>query len=179
MFKFNRLAWDPFIEDYNLSFFVTKMLQFPMLSQAVLAPNEQLMGYLLGESDKAAAGDHQLYGHVSVLAVDSEYRRLGVGSKLLERFHQLMEQQQKWYVSLYVRMNNRSAMRLYESLGYVKYSWLPNFYPDDHGYSLRLPLATDVAGKTLQGQQFIIKFYFIIMHVMLLIRAVLKFVLRH
>ncbi|XP_030561899.1 N-alpha-acetyltransferase 20 isoform X1 [Drosophila novamexicana] len=152
LFKFNRIVFDPLTEVYSISFFMDKILEFPMLATVAVAPNEQLVGFILGSRNIMAelVGDGKnldlisSHGHVSVLSIDLEFRRLGLGSLLMERLHASLDRQRDWYVCLYVRSKNQGAIRFYQLLGYVKYRWLPHFYGDDSGYEMRLPMPRDV-----------------------------------
>ncbi|XP_064547646.1 N-alpha-acetyltransferase 20 [Drosophila montana] len=152
LFKFNRIVLDPLTEVYSISFFMAKILEFPMLAKVAVAPNGKLVGFILGSrviKDELVGDGKDLdlissHGHVSALSIDHEFRRLGLGSLLMERLHTSLDQQRDWYVFLFVRSKNQGAIRFYQLLGYVKYRWLPHFYGDDSGYEMRLPLPRDI-----------------------------------
>ncbi|XP_030561901.1 N-alpha-acetyltransferase 20 isoform X2 [Drosophila novamexicana] len=101
LFKFNRIVFDPLTEVYSISFFMDKILEFPMLATVAVAPNEQLVGFILGSRNIMAelVGDGKnldlisSHGHVSVLSIDLEFRRLGLGSLLMERLHASLDRQ--------------------------------------------------------------------------------------
>lgn len=152
MFKFNHIVFDPLVEVYSLPFVLPKILEHPDLVLAAVAPDDRLMGFILGtrivDGEKQSGSSH---GHISALAVAHEYRRLGLGTRLMESLRQLLDRYKDSYVDLFVRAKNRHAIGLYETLGYVKYRWLPQFYANDHGYDMRLPLARDVERRSLDG----------------------------
>ncbi|EDW76129.1 uncharacterized protein Dwil_GK19033 [Drosophila willistoni] len=151
LFKLNRIFFDPLVEIYALSFYMQRLLQYPHLSVTALTVNNRLSGYIFGshETNKSSSCPHN--AHISSLAIDQTYRRLGVATKLIDNFHQTAELNQDWYVDLFVRDTNKSAIKLYESFGYVKYRWLPKFYNNYHAYDMRLPLKTDVTLQSLKG----------------------------
>ncbi|XP_017047755.1 N-alpha-acetyltransferase 20 [Drosophila ficusphila] len=158
MFKFNSIAMDPLVEVYSLPFVIPKMLEHPEMVLAVDSPDDRLIGFVLGTRDEDCderIGDGKdcswSHGHVSALAVDYKYRKLGIATRFMTTLRNMMDDQKDWYMDLYVREKNENAIRLYESLGYVKYSWMPMFYPDDNGYHMRLPLTRDVNRNCLDG----------------------------
>lgn len=158
LFKFNRIAFDPLVEVYSLQFVFPKIIEHPELVLSVVAPDDQLMGFILGcrivDAEGTIADEKDLvfsHGHISSLAVAHDYRRLGLATLLLENLRAKMNHSNDWFMDLFVRAKNEHAIRLYESLGYVKYRWLPQFYADDHGYDMRLPLSRDVERKSLEG----------------------------
>ncbi|XP_017075212.1 N-alpha-acetyltransferase 20 [Drosophila eugracilis] len=158
MFKFNHIAFDPSVEVYSLPFILPKIFKYPELVLAVDAPDDRLVGFILGtriEDATETIGDGKdlisNHGHISALAVAHDYRKLGLATRLMDTLRDIMDRQKDWYIDLSVRAKNANAIRLYESLGYVKYRWLPQYYLDDHGYNMRLPLARDVDRKSLEG----------------------------
>ncbi|KAH8282313.1 hypothetical protein KR054_006837 [Drosophila jambulina] len=159
MFKFNHIVLDPLVEVYSLPFVLPKILEHPDLVLAAVSPNDRLMGFILATrtvgTKKHIIGDGKeqslSHGHISALAVAHEYRRLGLGTRLMESLRQLLDGYKDQYVDLFVREKNRHAIVLYETLGYVKYRWLPQYYANDHGYDMRLPLASDVKRRSLNG----------------------------
>ncbi|XP_016961763.1 N-alpha-acetyltransferase 20 [Drosophila biarmipes] len=158
MFKFNHIVLDPLVEVYSLPFLLPKILEYPELVLAVDAPDDRLVGFILGtrvEDWPEHIGDGKdlswSHGHVSAVAVAQEYRKLGLATRMLTTLRDMMDRQRNLYMDLFVREKNKNAIRLYESLGYVKYSWLPQFYADDHGYDMRLPLSRDVDRISLEG----------------------------
>ncbi|KAH8308048.1 hypothetical protein KR059_005428, partial [Drosophila kikkawai] len=153
MFKFNHIVLDPLVEVYPLPFFLPKILEHPDLVLTAVAPDDRLVGFILGtrivDSKESFIGDGNYqqsacHGHISALAVAHDYRRLGLGTHLMESLRQLLDRYKDPYVDLCVREKNHNAIDLYETLGYVKYRWLPQYYANDHGYDMRLPLASDV-----------------------------------
>ncbi len=76
------------------------------------------------------------YGHIVSICVDPEYRRQGIGKKLMESVEARMRS--KFGLCRYrleVRVSNEPAIRLYKSLGYRIVGVLRSYYPDgEDGY---------------------------------------------
>lgn len=182
LFKFNRIIFDPLTEVYSISFFVSRLIEFPMLAKVAVAPNEQLMGFAMGTriinedvvgdgNDSRVMGSH---GHVSVVSIDSDFRRLGLGTLLMDGLKAKMEVDGDWYVDLFVRCKNQNAIKFYELLGYVKYCFLSKYYVDDYGYEMRLPLSQDVEGVCLKRKVNVIEgFYSAGQEMLQLVRVVM------
>ncbi|SPP85746.1 N-alpha-acetyltransferase 20 [Drosophila guanche] len=155
LFKFNSIVFDPFVEGYHMNFYLRKMIQNPKLCQVAVAPDDRLIGLLVStrgvSKNKIGEEFRPTYGHISLLAVAADYRRLGLATCLMGQFTETVERYADWYVDLYVRPSNLTAMQLYESLGFVKFRWLSYFYENEHGYELRMPLCRDVERKSLKG----------------------------
>ncbi|TDG43206.1 hypothetical protein AWZ03_010366 [Drosophila navojoa] len=164
LFKFNRILFDPLTEVYTIAFYASRVFEFPMLTEVAVAPNGQVTGFIMGSrvrnkqwgrngKDSDKMGSH---GHVNALSIDNDYRRLGVGTLLMESFRVKLEVKREWYIDLFVRCKNQKAIKLYELLGYTKYSLLRKYYDDDDGYEMRLPLSQDVDGICLKGRKKVI-----------------------
>lgn len=69
--------------------------------------------------------------HITTIAVDPDARRRGVATNLVRH---VIEQQAEVGrpVTLEVRLSNRAARRLYESLGFVVTGRRKNYYSDNH-----------------------------------------------
>lgn len=81
------------------------------------------------------AGDE---ADITSVAVDENYRRLGIGSKLIQEFLKNLPE----YISdifLEVRESNSPAIGLYEKYGFEKISIRKNFYsnPDENAVVMR------------------------------------------
>ncbi|ALC39948.1 CG31730, partial [Drosophila busckii] len=146
LYKFNALVFDPYTEVYNLSFFLRHFAQWPELALASISPAGALAGFIFGKCLDSGPGHQQLHGHVCVLTVHGEYRRLGLASQLMKSFDALLELRQAWYMDLFLRCSNRAAYKLYCSLGYVLRRVLLEYYPGDameDAFDMRKPLSRD------------------------------------
>lgn len=87
----------------------------------VAVENDRVVGYVgsqtvLGEAD------------MMNLAVREEYRRQGVGEKLVEALVERLSQQDAHILLLEVRVSNAPAIALYEKLGFRQVGRRPNYY---------------------------------------------------
>lgn len=64
------------------------------------------------------------HGHVTCLTVAPQYRRLGLAQSLTKALERGCEDEGAWFVDLFVREGNKTAVDLYEGLGYVEFSSL-------------------------------------------------------
>ncbi|RLG81091.1 MAG: ribosomal-protein-alanine N-acetyltransferase [Thermoprotei archaeon] len=70
-------------------------------------------------------------GHVISIAVHPNYRRRGIGTKLMVKaIERLREYYQAEEVYLEVRVSNEPAIKLYEKLGFMKARVLRHYYLD-------------------------------------------------
>ena len=60
------------------------------------------------------------HGHVTALSVAPQYRRLGLAKKLTQALERGCEEQNAWFVDLFVREGNDTATGLYKGMGYVQ-----------------------------------------------------------
>ena len=57
------------------------------------------------------------HGHVTALTVAPQYRRLGIAKVLSEALERGCEEQNAWFVDLFVRQGNDTALPLYKGMG--------------------------------------------------------------
>lgn len=68
--------------------------------------------------------------HITNIAVHPDYRRCGVGRRLLEEMFQKAKELGSTKMTLEVRVSNAGAIRLYESLGFVDCGRRKGYYTD-------------------------------------------------
>lgn len=95
----------------------------------------QLAKYFVAEVDGVVAGYGGIWlildeGHITNIAVDEEYRRLGLGKKLLEELIILCKKYEIGSMTLEVREDNEPAKELYKSYGFIENGRRPNYYQD-------------------------------------------------
>lgn len=91
------------------------------------------------------------HGHITALTIAPQYRRLGYARLLTRALEKACEQQNAWFVDLFVRESNTSAIKLYESLGYSVFRRVVDYYADDvsgsmkgeDAFDMRIPLSRD------------------------------------
>ncbi|TNY17122.1 N-acetyltransferase, partial [Rhodotorula diobovata] len=84
-----------------------------------------LMGYVMGKTEGRGRDWH---GHVSAITVSPQHRRLGLASMMMDLLEKVSEQEEGWFVDLFVRQSNNLAIGLYESLGYMIYRRVRGYY---------------------------------------------------
>jgi ribosomal-protein-alanine N-acetyltransferase len=85
---------------------------------------DQLVGYIVNSRYVDA-------WHVMNVAVDPEYQRRGIATRLLERLFELTDEDDGRGYTLEVRVSNREAIRLYEKLGFERHGIRRGYYTDN------------------------------------------------
>jgi N-terminal acetyltransferase B complex catalytic subunit len=57
------------------------------------------------------------HGHVTALTVAPQYRRQGIATKLMKAFEQACENEDAWFIDLFIRAGNVTAAKLYKGMG--------------------------------------------------------------
>ena len=91
------------------------------------------------------------HGHVTALTVAPQYRRLGLAQLLTAALERGCDREQAWFVDLFVRKGNSTAVGLYKGIGYSVFRRVVNYYSDDptgrkageDAFDMRKPLARD------------------------------------
>ncbi len=63
------------------------------------------------------------HGHVTALTVAPQYRRLGLAQDLTKALERGCDEQDAWFVDLFVREGNATAVGLYRGMGSVAYTY--------------------------------------------------------
>mmetsp|Transcript_6281 Transcript_6281/g.4479 ORF Transcript_6281/g.4479 Transcript_6281/m.4479 type:complete len:112 (-) Transcript_6281:108-443(-) len=80
-------------------------------------------------------------GYIAMLAVDPQYRRLGLGKKLVQISIDAMKEQDADEVVLETEITNEAALRLYEHIGFFRDKRLHSYYLNGNdAYKLKLLL---------------------------------------
>lgn len=101
----------------------SELLRPPTGMGIVAEVNDTLVGYLLGMQ---AADEAELLN----IGVIPEARRRGVGRGLLKIWLERMYERGARNIFLDVRINNHSAIQLYESFGFTVSGCRPHYYQD-------------------------------------------------
>jgi ribosomal-protein-alanine N-acetyltransferase len=88
---------------------------------------------------------YQDAAHLSLLAVDPGYRRLGIGRGLIEWLEQSARVAGTFFVSLEVRTQNRAARVFYKKLGFTEIVSIPGYYC---GREAAVRMIRDIGVKT-------------------------------
>lgn len=95
----------------------------------------QLARYFVAEVDGVVAGYGGIWlildeGHITNIAVDEKYRRMGLGKKILEELLYLCRSYGVKSITLEVREDNEPAKKLYKSYGFIESGRRRNYYQD-------------------------------------------------
>ncbi|OQV21331.1 N-alpha-acetyltransferase daf-31 [Hypsibius exemplaris] len=127
-------------ENYQLKYYMYHGLSWPQLSYIAEDDKKRIVGYVLAKMEE---DDDEPHGHITSLAVQREYRRLGLAQKLMNQTARAMvEVYNCRYVSLHVRVSNRAAYHLYSVVLQFKTTETePKYYADgEDAYAMRRDL---------------------------------------
>lgn len=133
---------DPLTENYNIDYYMQYLTKWPSLCTVAEDQTGNIIGYSIPTLNQALSlsalyssllvlgkveedpvwwsfNEHYLpwHGHVTALTVAPQSRRLGLAQSLTKVLERGCEQQNAWFVDLFVREGNKTAIDLYEGLG--------------------------------------------------------------
>ncbi|KAJ1020554.1 hypothetical protein NDA13_005869 [Ustilago tritici] len=170
LFKFNNVNLDHWTETYSLSFYLSYLAQWPDLSFIQTAPaSGRTMGYVIGKAEGKDVSPSTslfpssttrkkepptLHGHVTAITVAPEYRRLGLAQGMMKLLEDVSDRVYRaYFVDLFVRPSNTTAVKMYEGMGYGVYRKVKEYYyggggrgRDEDGYDMRKALPRDEKG---------------------------------
>ncbi|MBE6934434.1 MAG: ribosomal-protein-alanine N-acetyltransferase [Ruminococcaceae bacterium] len=111
---------------------VASELRNPLSLWLVAMEGDTVVGYVGSQS---VEGESDMMN----VAVHPEYRRQGVGQKLVIALEEALKETGNHCLSLEVRASNAPAIALYEKLGFAQVGLRPNYYrnPKEDAYILR------------------------------------------
>jgi len=71
-------------------------------------------------------------GHITNIAVDPSFRRMKIGSRLLEKIIETARENEVRALTLEVRKSNAAAISMYEKFGFKVEGIRKNYYSDTH-----------------------------------------------
>jgi ribosomal-protein-alanine N-acetyltransferase len=83
--------------------------------------DREIVGYAIGEKDKDS-------GLIISVAVKKEWRRRGIGKRLVEKLLENFKKEGMKIVFLHVREENREAINFYQALGFRIIELVENYY---------------------------------------------------
>lgn len=100
---------------------VAAELTNPLSLWIVASDGKTVAGYI---------GSQSVMGEADMMnvAVSAEYRRQGIGEKLVTVLLQRLKENKVYALTLEVRVSNEGAIRLYEKLGFSQVGRRPNYY---------------------------------------------------
>lgn len=108
---------------------------------------------------KCEGEDTDWHGHVTALTVAPDYRRLGIGQRLMRHLEDVSETGEMYFVDLFVRQSNKKACQMYEKMGYSTFRRIVGYYtgsaPED-ALDMRKALPADPEKNSLIAEQAVI-----------------------
>jgi peptide alpha-N-acetyltransferase len=102
--------------------------------------NSTVIGFILGRIEYKQSNPKPI-GYIAMLVVDPQYRRMGLGKQLVERFISSSVQANVSKIYLETEACNIISLSLYEQLGFVAVKFLPKYYWNGNdAYRLKLYL---------------------------------------
>lgn len=96
-----------------------------------------LARYIVAEIDGVVVGYGGIWmivgeGHITNIAVESKYRKIGAGKRLVEELINVSKEMEVMSMTLEVRKSNIPAQNLYKQYGFIEKGIRPNYYADDN-----------------------------------------------
>lgn len=104
----------------NFSFIISKAVYDPTQIVYIARQNNKIIGFLYGYTKQHSGFFKQrTIAHVSDIAVASDYRRVGVGTALMNKFeNDFAKNKNADELTLYVHSSNKEGIEFYNKLGY-------------------------------------------------------------
>ncbi len=131
-----RVEVESFPYPYPVEAFITYLVMFPKYF-IVAECSGEVVGYV------AATVTNEGNGHVVSIAVRKEFRRRGLGRRLMEAVEGALREDGIKKIYLEVAVNNTTALNLYRKLGYRVASRLGAYYPDSSDAYVMVKELTD------------------------------------
>ncbi|OAA44928.1 N-acetyltransferase 5 [Metarhizium rileyi] len=165
--KFSKCNLDPLTETYELGFYLQYFARWPSLFQVCEDNDGNIIGYIMGKVESSpnaySYSEHYLpwHAHITALTVAPEARRLGIGKILTDQLEIAADDNDAWFVDLFVRRSNHRAIAFYKSLGYSVFRVVKDYYGDhatdstkaaEDAFDMRKPMKRDRNRKHVRAQ---------------------------
>lgn len=166
LFDLTPINLDPLTENFYLYFYHQYLYTWPTLSYKSVNDSNEPTGYMLAKTEGSSKEWH---AHISAVTVDPNYRRVGLGSYLCDQLKIVVEPERPihaWFIDLFVKCSNKTAITLYEKLGYSVYRRVIGYYEtgssakparqsgkaddDIDAFDMRISLKRDVKNETVR-----------------------------
>ncbi|KAG7352400.1 50S ribosomal protein S18 alanine acetyltransferase [Nitzschia inconspicua] len=125
----------------------------------------KIVAYLLGKVETRPLVDYdhptsirdlgmETLGHVTSLAVQKDYRRLGLAKAMMTQLHHHLQYQGISSCGLHVRTSNIAACRLYEDDDYQIESLIPSYYQDGEDAYFMRKILPEAAMRIAPGNSY-------------------------
>lgn len=160
VFAFNTTNLDPLTETYGLDFYYSYLAKWPELFNVAEGADGSIEGYIMGKLESSpsylAHTPHYLpwHAHITALTVAPTARRLGLARILSQSLERAGDENDAFFVDLFVRKSNTIAINLYKGLGYSVFRTVVGYYSDsavpgakdgegEDAYDMRKPCRRD------------------------------------
>lgn len=163
LFNLTSINLDPLTENFYLYFYHQYLFTWPTLSYKSVNQSGEPTGYMLAKTEGSAKEWH---AHISAVTVDPNYRRVGLGSYLCDQLKIVVEPERPvhaWFIDLFVKCSNKTAITLYEKLGYNVFRRVIGYYgtgnfpidrkkvdDDVDAFDMRISLQRDIKDETVR-----------------------------
>lgn len=164
LFNLSPINLDPLTENFYLYFYHQYLYTWPTLSYKSVNETGDPTGYMLAKTEGKAKEWH---AHISAVTVDPNYRRVGLGSYLCDQLKIVVEPARPihaWFIDLFVKCSNKTAITLYEKLGYSVFRRVIGYYDtsmtniekkkaddDVDAFDMRISLKRDINNETVRS----------------------------
>ncbi|GEQ66372.1 hypothetical protein JCM33374_g35 [Metschnikowia sp. JCM 33374] len=167
LFELNSVNLDPFTENFNLSFYLQYICEWPTLFfksvEDTGAEKPEISGYMMGKTE-GQLSKKEWHTHITAVTIGRNYRRLKLASDLCTHLENVtaIAPHEVLFVDLFVKVTNTMARQLYEKLGYSIYRRVIGYYgatyPTDRNhvdddldaFDMRKALPRDINRETVR-----------------------------
>lgn len=139
-------------EHYELNYYMQCLDSFPEGFLVAKNTNKVIVGYIMCRAENTIIDvvSKAKVAHIVSVAVVSDYRKNGIGNKLVGKAIDAMLLANCNAVTLQVRQSNLPALNLYKKYGFKVIQALPGYYRDNNetGLLMYLELAPPSKGAT-------------------------------
>jgi [ribosomal protein S18]-alanine N-acetyltransferase len=96
-----------------------------------------IAGFIIAQDEVEESNE---FGHIVTINIAPNYRRHGIGTRLLQEIETLLKDRGIAECRLEVREDNHGAIKLYHKLGYTTAGKLERYYGKKHGLYLKKTL---------------------------------------
>ncbi|KAL7716817.1 N-acetyltransferase [Entamoeba marina] len=148
LFKFANVNLDYYTETFHFPFYFEYLSTWPEMCYISKDLNGRVEGYHFG---KIEGVKEKYHGHLTAITIAREYRKIGLSTQLMYWLKQISEEAHTYYVDLFVRKSNDTAIKMYNRLGYSIYREILEYYSgnDESAYDMRTALSRDVNKKSI------------------------------
>ncbi|KAI3422027.1 N(alpha)-acetyltransferase 20, NatB catalytic subunit [Globodera pallida] len=152
LFRVSTVNLDPLTETYGLPFYLHYLINWPEYFMVAEHLTDDVMGYIMG---KAEGRDQNWHGHVTAVTVGPEYRRMGLAANFMQKLEEISKKKNCFFVDLFVRISNETAVNMYRRLGYTVYRRITEYYSgdgtleDEDAFDMRKALPRDADKKSI------------------------------